>query len=212
MLIRPPAVIDDIRPPVVIDDILANEIEMASKQREVSLVQQVSGPESGTEGTVSDVDGGGIAASGGDASIEAYYGERFVDQLLLERHERRDLTLAPESPRYRYERRDLTLRGTRVSALGPYPGTHVPSSRSMRASFRISTGSLHIDMALRGGIASREVTEVLLDDMGGRRLMSTKSCWQSFVSELCVMSQLSYEQAGGEGRMLYIDTKVGSRT
>eukprot|EP01095_Lingulamoeba_sp_RSL-Kostka_P017816 TRINITY_DN9499_c0_g1_i1.p1 TRINITY_DN9499_c0_g1~~TRINITY_DN9499_c0_g1_i1.p1 ORF type:complete len:339 (+),score=127.71 TRINITY_DN9499_c0_g1_i1:42-1058(+) len=62
----------------------------------------------------------------------------------------------------------------------------------------LSTGSTELDKLLAGGIESSSITEIF----GEFRTGKTQICHQ-----LCVTCQLPYEQGGGEGKALYIDTE-----
>jgi len=63
---------------------------------------------------------------------------------------------------------------------------------------QISTGSKELDMLLDGGIETGSITELF----GEFRTGKTQLCHQ-----LCVTCQLPFEQRGGEGKALYIDTE-----
>jgi len=62
----------------------------------------------------------------------------------------------------------------------------------------LTTGSKALDNLLEGGIETGSITEIF----GEFRTGKTQLCMT-----LCVTCQLSLEQAGGEGRALYIDTE-----
>jgi len=63
---------------------------------------------------------------------------------------------------------------------------------------QISTGSLNLDKLLDGGIETGSITELF----GEFRTGKTQLCHQ-----LCVTCQLPFDQGGGEGKALYIDTE-----
>jgi len=63
---------------------------------------------------------------------------------------------------------------------------------------QISTGSKNLDKLLDGGIETGSITELF----GEFRTGKTQLCHQ-----LCVTCQLPFDQGGGEGRALYIDTE-----
>lgn len=63
---------------------------------------------------------------------------------------------------------------------------------------RITTGSRSFDDMLCGGIESQAITEVF----GEFRTGKTQLCMT-----LCVTAQLSHEQGGGNGKVIYIDTE-----
>lgn len=63
---------------------------------------------------------------------------------------------------------------------------------------RITTGSSNLDTMLYGGIESQAITEVF----GEFRTGKTQLC-----HTLCVSAQLSYDQGGGNGKVIYIDTE-----
>lgn len=63
---------------------------------------------------------------------------------------------------------------------------------------RITTGSLNFDKLLCGGIESQAITEVF----GEFRTGKTQLC-----HTLCVTAQLSQDQGGGGGKVIYIDTE-----
>jgi len=62
----------------------------------------------------------------------------------------------------------------------------------------ISTGSKNLDKLLDGGIETGSITELF----GEFRTGKTQLCHQ-----LCVTCQLPFDQGGGEGKALYIDTE-----
>nr|UXY87009.1 DNA repair protein Rad51 [Cryptomonas paramecium] len=62
----------------------------------------------------------------------------------------------------------------------------------------LTTGSREIDRILKGGIETGSITELF----GEFRTGKTQIC-----HTLCVTCQLSIDQGGGEGRVLYIDTE-----
>lgn len=63
---------------------------------------------------------------------------------------------------------------------------------------QISTGSKELDSLLDGGIETGSITELF----GEFRTGKTQLCHQ-----LCVTCQLPFNQGGGEGKALYIDTE-----
>jgi len=63
---------------------------------------------------------------------------------------------------------------------------------------QISTGSKELDKILDGGIETGSITELF----GEFRTGKTQLCHQ-----LCVTCQLPFDQGGGEGKALYIDTE-----
>jgi len=63
---------------------------------------------------------------------------------------------------------------------------------------QISTGSKNLDRLLDGGIETGSITELF----GEFRTGKTQLCHQ-----LCVTCQLPFDQGGGEGKALYIDTE-----
>jgi len=63
---------------------------------------------------------------------------------------------------------------------------------------QISTGSKNLDKLLDGGIETGSITELF----GEFRTGKTQLCHQ-----LCVTCQLPFDQGGGEGKALYIDTE-----
>ena len=79
----------------------------------------------------------------------------------------------------------------------------------LRASFRITTGSVPHDLALGsgGGISTREVTEFLVPTS------AQKSDVFKILSTMCVTSQPGCDNGGDPAKVLYIgcggDKKVG---
>jgi DNA repair protein RAD51 len=67
---------------------------------------------------------------------------------------------------------------------------------------QISTGSKELDKILDGGIETGSITELF----GEFRTGKTQLCHQ-----LCVTCQLPFDQGGGEGKALYIDTEATFR-
>uniref|UniRef100_A0A6B2LA36 DNA repair protein RAD51 homolog n=1 Tax=Arcella intermedia TaxID=1963864 RepID=A0A6B2LA36_9EUKA len=63
---------------------------------------------------------------------------------------------------------------------------------------QVSTGSSELDKILDGGIETGSITELF----GEFRTGKTQLCHQ-----LCVTCQLPFDQGGGEGKALYIDTE-----
>lgn len=63
---------------------------------------------------------------------------------------------------------------------------------------QISTGSKELDSLLDGGVETGSITELF----GEFRTGKTQLCHQ-----LCVTCQLPFNQGGGEGKALYIDTE-----
>lgn len=63
---------------------------------------------------------------------------------------------------------------------------------------RLSTGSRAFDELLQGGIEAGSITEIF----GEFRTGKTQIC-----HTLCVVAQLPYENGGGQGKVLYIDTE-----
>ena len=64
---------------------------------------------------------------------------------------------------------------------------------------RVTTGAVGFDAILGGGFASMEITELFGESRSGK----TQIC-----HTLCVTGQLGYDNGGGQGKALYIDTEV----
>jgi len=157
----------------------------AEKQQEETIEVEASGPS-----LIAKLEGNGITAT--DIKKLKESGYHTVESIAMAT-KRALLTIKGISEA---KADKLVTEASKLVPMGFTTATEFNAARSQIV--QISTGSKAVDAILDGGIETGSITEL----WGEFRTGKTQLCHQ-----LCVTCQLPFEQGGGEGKALFIDTE-----